>query len=124
MLVGYSFGADVLPFAYDRLPAELRAEVGLVSLLGFSRAADFEIRVTGWLGMPASAAALATLPELARMQAGLIQCFYGADEEDTACPDLTGQGIAVIRMPGGHHFGGDYKTLGRRILEGLRKPAG
>ena len=114
----------MLPFAYDRLPAELRAKVGLVSLLGFSKAADFEIRVTGWLGMPASGAALPTLPELARMPAALIECFYGAEEEDTACPALAGRGVAVIRTPGGHHFGGDYKSLAQRILAGLGKRAG
>jgi type IV secretory pathway VirJ component len=123
-LVGYSFGADVLPFAYARLPPELQAKVSLVSLLGFSKAADFEIRVTGWLGMPGSSDALPTAPELAHVPPGLIQCFYGADEDDTACPDLAGKGIALIRTPGGHHFGGDYKALAQRILEGLRRPAG
>ena len=54
-LIGYSFGADVLPFAYNRLPKGKRDKMAVMSLLGFAEGADFEIRVTGWLGMPASA---------------------------------------------------------------------
>jgi type IV secretory pathway VirJ component len=120
-LVGYSFGADVLPFAFNRLPPELRDRVAVVSLLGFANAADFEISVTGWLGAPVSAAALPTLPETARMPAVLIQCFYGESEDDTACPALVPRGIEIIRTPGGHHFGGDYAALAARIEEGLRR---
>ncbi len=51
-LVGYSFGADVMPFAYNLLPPSLRDHVVLISLLGLSKSADFEISVRGWLGEP------------------------------------------------------------------------
>ena len=34
LLVGYSFGADVLPFVVNRLPPDLRDRVASVSLLG------------------------------------------------------------------------------------------
>ena len=33
----------------------------------------------------------------------IIQCFYGADEEYSACPSLLGK-AEVIRTSGGHHF--------------------
>ena len=65
-LIGYSFGADVLPFVYNRLPMRVRERVALISLLGFASAADFEIKVTGWLGLPPSAAALPSLRRLRR----------------------------------------------------------
>ena len=47
VLIGYSFGADILPFAFNRLPEEQRQRVLMLSLLGFAAAADFEIHVTG-----------------------------------------------------------------------------
>jgi type IV secretory pathway VirJ component len=50
LLVGYSFGADTLPFIVNRLPADLRPAVATVSLLGISANASFEIRVAGWIG--------------------------------------------------------------------------
>jgi type IV secretory pathway VirJ component len=122
-LIGYSFGADVLPFVYNRLPARERGMVSLISLLGFEKAADFEIRLGGWLGLPPSSSALPEPPELARIPGRLIQCFYGADETDTYCPAL-GSGATLIRTPGGHHFGGDYGALERRILSGWHRRDG
>jgi type IV secretory pathway VirJ component len=119
-LIGYSFGADVMPFAYNRLPAALREKVAIVSLLGFARAADFQVRVTGWLGLPPSDKALQARPEVDRVPAGLVQCFYGEDEEDTLCPALAGT-REVIRTSGGHHFGGGYDALEKRILSGWEK---
>jgi type IV secretory pathway VirJ component len=119
-LIGYSFGADVMPFAYNRLPASLREKVSLVSLLGFANTADFQVRVTGWLGLPPSDKALPAKPEVDRLPAGIVQCFYGGDEDDTLCPALASTS-EVIRTPGGHHFGGGYGVLERRILAAWEK---
>jgi len=51
----------------------------------------------------------------------MVQCFYGAKEDDSACPLLTAE---VIRVSGGRHFDNDYGALARRILEGFRRRAG
>ncbi len=123
-LIGYSFGADVMPFAYNRLPPDVRAEVSFVSLLGFSPNADFQIRVTGWLGLPASSDAMKVRPELAKIPPAMVQCVYGEAEHDTLCPELTHTGIDIIKMSGDHHFGGDYAVLARRILTGWQKHIG
>jgi type IV secretory pathway VirJ component len=120
-LIGYSFGADVLPFAYNRLPKAIRDKISIMSLLGFAEGADFEIRVTGWLGMPPSEKALPAYPEIVKVPPGLVQCFYGEDEADSICPALAKLGGAVVRTPGGHHFGGDYGYLARVILDGWRR---
>jgi type IV secretory pathway VirJ component len=119
-LIGYSFGADVMPFAYNLLPVALRDQVSIVSLLGFAPAADFQVRVTGWLGMPPSDKALQAKPAVDRLPAGLVQCFYGENETDTLCPALTAT-QEVIRTAGGHHFDHGYDVLERRILSGWEK---
>jgi type IV secretory pathway VirJ component len=123
-LVGYSFGADVLPFAYDLLPREDRDRVVLMALLGVEDKADWEISVSGWLGAPPTADAIPIAPAIAAMPAALIQCFYGEDEHDSFCPSLAGSGAEIVRTTGGHHFDGDYAALERRILARLRPPAG
>jgi type IV secretory pathway VirJ component len=123
-LVGYSFGADVMPFAYNRLPEAQRAKVSLISLLGFAPDADFQIRVGGWLGMPASDKALKAQPELTRVPPAIVQCFYGENEKETLCPALDKTGVEVIRTSGDHHFGRDYNALERRILGAFRKQSG
>ena len=122
-LIGYSFGADVMPFVYNRLPPSQREQVSLLALLGLAHTADFQIRVTGWLGLPASAAALPITPEIGAIPSALIQCFYGEDESDTLCPSLEKSGATVVRTGGGHHFGRDYASLEQAILNDWRKQA-
>jgi len=87
-LIGYSFGAGIIPFAYDRLPREAKERVVQLSLLGFASTTDFEISIAGWLGAPASKDAAPTEPALASIDPMMIQCFYGEDESDSACPAL------------------------------------
>ncbi|MGF6967680.1 type IV secretory pathway VirJ component [Paraburkholderia sp. WC7.3g] len=123
-LIGYSFGADVMPFAYNRLPQAQRDQVSLMSLLGFAPDADFQIRVGGWLGMPASDKALNVRPELTHVPPSIVQCFYGESEEDTLCPALGKTGVEVIRTSGDHHFGRDYNVLEQRILAAFKKQSG
>jgi type IV secretory pathway VirJ component len=124
VLVGYSFGADIMPFAYNRLPAATRSRVVFIALLGLAKAADFQIRISDWLGVPPGPDALPVVPAAVKIPAHLIECFYGESEKDTACPELARQGVEVIRAPGGHHFNHDYGPLESDILAGLRQRLG
>jgi type IV secretory pathway VirJ component len=116
ILVGYSFGADVLPFMVNRMAADTRAEVRLVALLGIADRASFKIRLEGILGAPNTDGPL-TSPELVKLRDIPILCVYGANETDSVCTskELTGN-IDRARLHGGHHFGGDYRDAANLIL--------
>ena len=120
ILVGYSFGAGVLPFALNRLPGAERAGVVQLSLLGLEPEAPFEIELAGWIGAPDRSAPL-VLPELVRIDLARVQCFYGEDEEDSLCRAPALAAAELIRTSGGHHFGGDYEALAARILDGAQR---
>jgi type IV secretory pathway VirJ component len=122
MLVGYSFGADVLPFAVNRLPDEVRAGLCQVSLLGLDATAAFEFSIAGWFG--ADVAETPVLPELLRLDPRLVQCFYGEEEDESLCRDPALHDMEIVETEGGHHFGGDYDVLATRILAGARRRAG
>ncbi|MBK1663861.1 type IV secretory pathway protein AcvB [Rhodospirillum rubrum] len=122
LLVGYSFGADILPATLAALPEADRARITQISLLGFSTGANFEISVTGWFGAK-HGETQPTLPDLAKLDPAQIQCFYGLEEDDSACPKLKDSGIEILSTTGGHHFDGDYKALATRILAGLDRRA-
>jgi type IV secretory pathway VirJ component len=117
LLIGYSFGADVLPFLYNRLPQEIRERVQSISLLGLSGTASFEFHLSDWIPGSAGDGRL-TVPEIAAMGSGArVLCLYGADEKDSACPAVRRPGVEVVEIEGGHHFDGDYAALARRILD-------
>ncbi|MGH7287417.1 MAG: AcvB/VirJ family lysyl-phosphatidylglycerol hydrolase [Myxococcota bacterium] len=120
LLVGYSFGAGILPAALNRLSESERASVVQVSLLGLEPRAPFEIAVEGWIG-GSPEGSLEVLPELQRIELSRLQCFYGEEEEQTLCRDPALAGAEIIRTEGGHHFDGDYEALAERILAGAER---
>lgn len=115
VLIGYSFGADVLPAAYNRFAADEKARISLVSLLGLSGSAAFEFDVSGWLGVNEDTSH-PTMPDVKRIPPGIVQCIYGEEDEDSICAKLEGTGAEIIRTQGGHHFDDDYEALARRIM--------
>ena len=114
LLIGYSFGADVLPFVVNRLPADLRERVASVSLLGIDANASFEVRISDWVGSEGGGPP--TRPELAALTHVPVLCIYGEGESDSICPQLSAAGIAREQIGRGHHFSGEYATLADRIL--------
>ena len=121
ILIGYSFGAAILPFAIEHLPPPQRERIALVSLLGLEERAEFQFQVEGWLGAEPDDSAPEVVPELVKLDLHQVQCFYGAEEDDSACRDPRLAGAEVIETEGGHHFDGDYDALAQRIYEAARK---
>jgi len=118
-LVGYSRGADVLPFMASRLPAELRAKVALVALLGPAQSVDFEFHLSDWLGGGDSPDALPTQPEVEKLRGMKVLCMYGKEESDSLCPRLPADLASRDERAGAHHFDGDYEALAQSILAAL-----
>lgn len=119
VLTGYSFGADVLPAIYNRLPEAEQQRVDAIILLAFARTGSFEIEVEGWLGNAGKEAA--TGPEMAKLPAAKVVCIYGEEEVDeSGCTDKTAVGEAM-KLPGGHHFDENYPALAKRLVDAIEK---
>jgi len=114
LLIGYSQGADVLPFAVNRLPEPSRARVALAAVLGLSEHALFEFHLSSWISD--STSGRPTSPEVNRMTGMPVLCIYGEDEKESLCPKLDPKKFTIIELKGGHHFNGDYAGLARQIL--------
>jgi type IV secretory pathway VirJ component len=116
ILIGFSFGADVLPFLVNRLPPQQRSQVKLLSLLSPERNTAFEVEPTGWLGMQANAN-VPIEPELKKMPDLRVQCIFGADEAaGSLCTTPSASAMQILRKPGGHHFDQNYDELANAIL--------
>lgn len=127
LLAGYSFGADVIPFAWPRLSRQVRDQVRLIALLGLSKTADFEVRVAGWFGVRSGGHDV--LKPASALPMDKLLCVYGEDElkeadNDVACVTDAIAPAARLALPGGHHFDEDYEALARRIDGEFVKRAG
>ena len=116
VLIGYSFGANVLPFVVADLAQVDRGRIATLNLLGLATHTSFEIHVADWI--PGSEPAGAPIaPEFAKFAGIKTLCIYGSKETDTLCPSLPASAALAIEMPGDHHFDDDTTTLARHIVE-------
>jgi len=115
VLIGYSFGADVIPFLANRLPPDLAERVSLIVLLGPTGRADFRFHVSGLLGKEAKDS-LPSLPEIERLRGKPLLCVQGIGEKNSFCPQLPpGLAVRLIR-PGGHIVNKNFGPVAAWIL--------
>jgi type IV secretory pathway VirJ component len=114
IVIGYSFGADALPFLINKLEPSLRARVAKVVLLGLGTTAEFEFHLADWLGQ-SGGPEYSTVPEVDRLTVP-VTCVRGADEDDSACELIQNPRAHVVTVGEGHHFGGEYDRLVSVIL--------
>jgi type IV secretory pathway VirJ component len=116
LVIGYSMGADVVPFALNRLNPDTLSHVALAAALAPGTEAQFEFHLTDWVHR--HRAGLPIVPEVERLKTPFV-CVYAHDDSDTMCPRLDHQRFKVIELPGGHHFEGDYDRLAATLLAQL-----
>jgi len=136
-LIGFSFGADVLPTVIARLTPAHRARIAQLVLLSPTRDLNFEIELEGymqqrlgWLQSTLKSIKQqvnpvphypARPPLLALDDHPPVACYYGIDEaDDTVCaePGLPAW-IQVHALAGDHHLGGDYEKLAQAMIAAL-----
>lgn len=121
LLVGYSMGAEVLPFLTNRLPLEWRRRISLIALLGPAPFASFEFHISEWLGHGTAQDQLPVKPEVEKMANLKVLCFYGRNEKDSLCPELDRRAVQMQPMEGGHHFGGNYRKIAEILIGALKE---
>ena len=117
LLIGFSFGADAIPFLYDALPADRRPLIRRVGLLAPSDSGDLQFHLASWLDEDGSQAR-PTIPAIEAMKADIV-CVGGAQDPDNVCPAIAAPGVRVVTLPGGHHLGGDGDAAADALLRGI-----
>jgi len=119
LLVGFSMGAEVLPFMINRLPESFRAKASAVALLSAGESADFEVHISDWVGFDDETNEAAIAPEVEKLAPTKVICLAGEEDEHSLCALLKSPPHIVKRLPGGHHFDGEYEDVGNAILSAL-----
>jgi len=135
-LIGYSFGADLLPTLVNKLSPANRARITQLLLLAPSKEVNFEIELQGymikqgWLqdhfkSLMESINPIKEYDAMPPLQAldnkPPVVCYYGLDEaDDTVCtePNVP-KWIVMHPKKGDHHFDGGYQPLAKQMMDEL-----
>jgi type IV secretory pathway VirJ component len=120
ILIGYSFGGDVMPFVYNLLPAVVSAQVVNINLLSPSPYTDFEIHVLGMMGV-GSSGGKSVVAAINKISTKPITLLFGDDENDFPVNQLVIKNYVNVRLEGGHHYDGDEAKVCNSILLHLPK---
>jgi type IV secretory pathway VirJ component len=120
VLIGYSMGADVLPFVVNQLGDDVRAKVVQLDLISLGHLAVFKFSPTQWVGVMMGQK-FATLPALANIHGINLVCIYGTTDSDPACKDVAHDSATVIAMPSGHVMSKVADDLAEVVAEHINK---
>ena len=104
LLIGYSLGAEIVPFITSRLPGEMREKVTLTVLLSPETTTDFEIHVSNMLGIGNRQNTFQVMEEIVKAQIVPTLLIIGEGEKTRVPELLTGTAVKIEKIPGDHHY--------------------
>jgi len=119
VLVGYSFGADVVPFITTNLPAHLNGDLMKTLCLSPDEFADFEIHISDMFGLGLAKDKYNVVTEVKKIKPSQIVCFFGSTEDHSVRDRFKLSNTEQIILPGNHHFDDNYTLVADKIAVNL-----
>lgn len=106
LLCGYSFGADVMPFIYMRLPEDMKEKVSRIQLLSPSAYTDFEVHLS-YLFVSKKFDIASEVKKITKP----VICYYGASESDKPLRYLAMKNLKIVILKGDHHYESSFNEI-------------
>lgn len=114
-LCGYSFGADIIPFAYNRFPLRAKRRIMAIQLCSPFATSDFKVRTVDLLNIGGDDKPYKVISEVEKVQIPIL-CYYGEAENPKALKDLSLKNFKLILVPGTHSYD---STATQTIVSGI-----
>jgi len=108
IIIGYSLGADVLPFTVNCLNSYYLPKIKDLVLIAPSQKTIFKIKLKNYLVDDESGKEL--IPELKKLKIKNVYCICD-DKKSSICKKGIDGLVDYTVLTGGHHFDGDYTSL-------------
>jgi len=112
LLMGYSFGADMLPFIQNRLPAVVSSKITRLILMSPSATTNFEVHLfygNSGENVPAEINKLS--------KPGMV--LFGQQEKDAPDKAVHNPNLTLLKLPGDHHYNNDAAAVIQQIVSRL-----
>jgi len=117
VLLGFSFGASIVPFIASRLSPELKPQLSAVLSMSPDTSADFEIHIADMLNFGGSKGKYNVLAEMSKLKSITVMNFFGKAEGTRTANQFIKQGLKVQILPGDHHYANDFEGLSKTLIK-------
>lgn len=117
VLIGQSFGADMLHAALAEFPESARRPIDAVVLVVPGHDIVFRASPVELAGFETPDAL--AWPTASRLTWAPVTCIRGARERNSLCPELAMPNVRRVVLPGGHPLHGDDAALAAAILPAI-----
>jgi type IV secretory pathway VirJ component len=118
LLVGFSFGAEIMPFLYNSLPQNLKIRVKCLILITPAASSDFTIHLTDMIGVNHHYS-YDVVKEVEKIKIPEILTIFGEKEDSTFPENHEQDNFKIEYTKGGHHFT-DSRSVMELILKVLK----
>lgn len=115
ILVGYSFGASVVPFIATRLNDQLRGSLKGVYCFSPEEKGDFKIRLSDFLYRKYGGK-YKVLPELEKITQVKPVCAFGKGEDKNIRKNFSPSEFRIEILPGKHHYDDKFSRVANVIF--------
>jgi type IV secretory pathway VirJ component len=119
-LIGFSFGASLVPFLVNQLPLNVGKSLSLNILINPDMRCDFEIHLSDMLNLGTSKGKYDVIGELKKAGTRKASIYFGSDENLDVRHAFQETGLKVQVVQGNHHFDSSYEVLGELLAEEMR----
>jgi len=117
ILLGYSFGANIVPFIATRLKEPYKSKLIKVVLISPDPQVDFEIHLAEMLDMDLSQYKYNVTEEVKKIKSIKILCMFGTSEDPDRKKKFRFDPVQIFELPGKHHFRFNFPPIVEKILE-------
>jgi type IV secretory pathway VirJ component len=104
ILVGFSFGSEIIPFLSERLPDDLKKQLKLIVLMTPAKTSDFRIRVRDMIGLDKKNERYSVVEETSKIKSPKVLVIFGSREKPGLIESKEHPNLKVTTIKGGHGF--------------------
>ena len=116
-LIGYSMGAEVLPFIYNRLSSQTQALINNIVFISPAEKTDFEVHVSNLFFKGKGESVAAEMSKIAKP----FMIIQGSDETDKMNTGmLDTRKFTLLVLKGGHHYNTNTDLMVKSIVQNMK----
>ncbi|HEX2970634.1 MAG TPA: AcvB/VirJ family lysyl-phosphatidylglycerol hydrolase [Bacteroidales bacterium] len=111
IFIGYSLGAELVPFIVNKLQDSIKLKVSMLVLLSPASTTDFQVHYSDMIGIDNKHDTYKVVDEINKIRTIPVLFIFGVEEKSQVPAMLTGPRVLIATVPGDHRYNRDASII-------------